>query len=211
VNPTFTFAATGNYDITLTATGIGGTDIETQTIFVNIETIPSAGFIPSETTVDISNAFVSFSNVSNNANGYFWDFGDGNISTDTQPWHEFTALGTYSVMLVAINGNCPNDTTQILINVIDDLSLNKLDSWSFNVYPNPVKDEINILLDGSWSKDVKIELMDEAGKKVYVELVQHEKNIQILLQDKNISNGLYILQVSDENKIENRKLIVRNK
>jgi PKD repeat protein/N-acetyl-anhydromuramyl-L-alanine amidase AmpD len=211
VNPTFTFPNTGNYDITLTATGIGGTDIETQTIFVNIETIPSAGFVASETTVDISNAFVTFSNSSINANGYLWNFGDGNISTDTDPWHQFTAVGMYPVMLVAINGNCPNDTVQMMINVIDDLSLGNLDGFSFSVFPNPVNDQINILLDNSWANDVQIQLMDEAGKTVYYELIQLEKNIQIVFQEKQLSNGLYILKVSDKNKVENRKLIVRHK
>lgn len=46
---------------------------------------------------------VTFTNYSQNAETYAWDFGDGNISTDENPVHTYDAVGTYTVALVATN------------------------------------------------------------------------------------------------------------
>lgn len=44
---------------------------------------------------------VTFSNFSQNATGYSWDFGDGNSSTEENPTHTYAAAGSYTVMLTA--------------------------------------------------------------------------------------------------------------
>ena len=207
-NPTFAYTVTGYYDITLTATGIGGTDTETQTIYVSIDTIPNAAYTTSSSTVDISNAFVTFNNESEHANGYFWDFDDGSISTDENPWHEFTALGTYSVMLVAVNGNCPNDTTISTINVIDDLGLNT-GLGETEVYPNPVKEELMIKLDDSWGDQVQIQLLDARGRIVYNEQYQNQQIIQLNLIENNVHDGIYFLRLSNDKKVGSQKIIVK--
>lgn len=46
---------------------------------------------------------VMFTNFSQNATTYAWDFGDGNSSTEENPTHEFAESGTYTVELTAIN------------------------------------------------------------------------------------------------------------
>jgi gliding motility-associated-like protein len=48
---------------------------------------------------------VEFENNSQNANEFFWDFGDGNTSTDFEPSHNYTQPGTYTVVLVASDTN----------------------------------------------------------------------------------------------------------
>ena len=44
---------------------------------------------------------VSFLNNSFYSNAYFWDFGDGNTSTATNPTHTYTSFGTFTVSLFA--------------------------------------------------------------------------------------------------------------
>ena len=44
---------------------------------------------------------VSFFNNSFYSNAYFWDFGDGNTSTATNPIHTYTSFGTFTVSLFA--------------------------------------------------------------------------------------------------------------
>jgi len=207
-NPTFAYTATGYYDITLTATGVGGTDTDVQTIFVNIDTIPEAEFSPSGNPVDISNAFVTFTNTSLHANGYLWDFGDGNISTDASPWHEFMAVGAYNVELVAVNGNCPNDTTSMVINVIDDLGLlNNLQGAE--VYPNPATEELIIELNNAWTKNVTLEFLDARGRVVIKETYDNPTKIQLNLINYNVHDGVYFLRLSDEEKVGSQKIIVK--
>lgn len=46
---------------------------------------------------------VSFTNYSQNATSYLWNFGDGETSTETDPVHTYAASGDYSVKLTASN------------------------------------------------------------------------------------------------------------
>lgn len=46
---------------------------------------------------------VSFTNYSQNATSYEWDFGDGQTSTETDPTHVYAEAGIYDVVLVAKN------------------------------------------------------------------------------------------------------------
>jgi PKD repeat protein len=206
-NPTFAYTATGYYDITLTASGVGGTDTETQTIYVSIDTIPVAAYTTTSATVDISNAFVTFYNESEHANGYFWDFNDGAISTDASPWHEFTELGAYNVVLVAVNGNCPNDTTYSTIQVIDDLGMD-IGLGQTEVFPNPVKEELTIKLDQIWGEQVQIELLDARGRIVFKQSYQNQGTIQLNLIKNGVNEGVYFLRLSNDKKVGSQKIIV---
>jgi PKD repeat protein len=44
---------------------------------------------------------VAFTNFSQNAVSYSWDFGDGNTSTEESPTHTYAAAGTYTIALTA--------------------------------------------------------------------------------------------------------------
>lgn len=48
---------------------------------------------------------VTFSNFSQNASTYAWDFGDGNTATDENPVHTYAAAGDYEVRLTAFEGD----------------------------------------------------------------------------------------------------------
>ena len=54
---------------------------------------------------------VSFTNQSNNASAYSWNFGDGNTSTATNPSHTYTSgPGPFNVTLLANGGTCGQDS-----------------------------------------------------------------------------------------------------
>jgi PKD repeat protein len=54
----------------------------------------------------------TFNNQSQNATTYAWDFGDGNTSLATNPIHNYTSAGTYTVKLVASNATGTDSMTQ---------------------------------------------------------------------------------------------------
>lgn len=62
-----------------------------------------------------------FSNNSQNADIFFWDFGDGNTSTAFEPSHIYGAAGTYEVMFVvsASDGCFEPDTSYLTLEVGD--------------------------------------------------------------------------------------------
>lgn len=64
---------------------------------------------------------VYFSNCSENAVNFTWDFGDGTTSTEAEPYHVFDAPGIFDVTLTAINENVSNIVTK-QINVDADLA-----------------------------------------------------------------------------------------
>ncbi|MDB4089390.1 M4 family metallopeptidase [Flavobacteriales bacterium] len=66
---------------------------------------------------------VTFTNTSNNATAFIWDFGDGNTSTAVNPTHTYTGYGPYSVELYANGGACGDDTLMKIANISVDTNL----------------------------------------------------------------------------------------
>ncbi len=53
---------------------------------------------------------VDFTNLSTNAGSYFWDFGDGNTSTDVNPSNTYNSYGTFTVKLISDGISCGIDS-----------------------------------------------------------------------------------------------------
>jgi gliding motility-associated-like protein len=63
----------------------------------------------------INPVVLHFKNLSERANLYFWDFGDGNTSVDFEPIHQYTVsdtVRTYRVTLTATSSFCNNEKTE---------------------------------------------------------------------------------------------------
>jgi PKD repeat protein len=115
VNPTHTFNNSGNFTIKLTALRNNQEDAITHEIVVGNTPAPVAGFTPSKSNCMIP-CSINFINQSQNGTTYRWDFGDGTSNTETNPSHQYTALGRYQVRLVAINNaGQSNDTKTITV------------------------------------------------------------------------------------------------
>ncbi len=106
----------------ITNTGAG---ITTQTFCVDVLPAPIAAFTTLMNCV-CNNSPISFTNTSTGASSYFWDFGDTNTSTQTNPTHMYSAGGTYIVTLYAYSQNydprgnplcCCVDTAQMVVTV----------------------------------------------------------------------------------------------
>ncbi len=64
------------------------------------------------------NVPVRFSNFSNFADSYLWNFGDGESSTAFQPTHEYNATGTYKATLIAYSIAGCSDTFRLIVDVV---------------------------------------------------------------------------------------------
>ncbi len=71
---------------------------------INVLPAPTASFTMANNCV-CNNSPFSFTNTSVGASSYYWDFGDGNNSTVTNPTHTYTNSGTYMVTLYAYSTN----------------------------------------------------------------------------------------------------------
>ena len=102
-NPRHTYAVVGSYTVSLTVTGPGGSDTETEPHFIEVlPPPPVAGFRASTTTTGIVPLTVSFVDESSGTiTSRLWNFGDGWASTATNPVHTFDLVGSYTVSLRA--------------------------------------------------------------------------------------------------------------
>lgn len=89
---------------------------------INIDTVNiHTAVAGADPITGIAPLIVNFSNNSQNTTTYFWDFGDGNTSTDFAPTHIYSENGTYVVVLTSINsGGCMAYDT-LIIDVINEL------------------------------------------------------------------------------------------
>ena len=97
---------------------------------------PQAAFTAD--TTDTEN-LIGFQNQSTSATDYYWDFGDGNVSTDTNPTHLYDP-GIYEVSLTASRCGA-YDTLAIEINVIAT-TREETDDQSLHIFPNPVRGNV---------------------------------------------------------------------
>jgi gliding motility-associated-like protein len=114
--PLHSYANPGSYTIELIAYGAGGcTDTLQVASGVVVNPSPNANFT-SDTIASVRNA-IQFSNLSQGAVNYSWDFGDTEHSSETHPLHLFPADGGgYDVCLIAVNSfTCPDTICKFIL------------------------------------------------------------------------------------------------
>jgi len=120
-NPAHTYATEGTYEVCLTVTdGIGCDNTLCKEDYVTIAD-PLAAFTQDTTFGICPPLLVNFTNISQNANNYEWDFGDqSGTSNQPDPPHIYTTPGNYDVQLIAVATEFCQDT--LLLN--DLITLN---------------------------------------------------------------------------------------
>lgn len=103
-NPSHSYAAMGDYIVTLTGTSLinGCSSTVTQTVHVSVNPVAQFIAVPTNGCVPLT---VQFTNQSSGATFNTWDFGDGNTSAQVNPSHTFNAVGVYTVELEIENAN----------------------------------------------------------------------------------------------------------
>jgi len=107
---THTYAVSGSYTVTMISTNNFGCK-DTVSNQIVVAPVPIAAFSlnnpPCTSTINLQNN-------SQNPGVTFWDFGDGNTTTDTDPVHQYVAGGSYLVTLIASPNWCPDTLTQMV-------------------------------------------------------------------------------------------------
>ncbi len=169
--------------------------------------------------IDTLNGIVYIENLSTGSNlDYFWDFGDGNTSTDPYPEHEYAQDGTYLVCLTigSINSDstfCQDtycDTIEYIsfgflpspfwINVIPEgttVGIDDLDEIeNLNLYPNPSSEFLNIEFTSKYSGDYIFEILDVSGRIVGQENLNFSgTNIRETIDITRYESGTYLLRI----------------
>jgi hypothetical protein len=136
---------------------------------------------------------VQFNNQSVNGTSYFWDFGDGNTSSDSLPQHIYSTTGIYSVNLIVSNG-CTADTLTQLVNVTATSAVEQSGESSC----------INMLQNGLFqtgcASRLEVKIFTLEGKLVATDLIEPNG----IFQAKVPGAGVYIAVFQMDNAVVNR-------
>jgi len=117
------FTEPGKFNVILRATNLEGCTDSANHI-VNVNPKPLSAFKSSSLQTCFPPVDVQFTNLSEGADDYRWDFGNGRLSKDTNPAITYSMAGDYDISLIATNMYFCSDTSAIL----------------YHAYNNPVAD-----------------------------------------------------------------------
>lgn len=106
--PIHEFSEPGIYNVKLTAQGDGGEHYDYE--IITVYELPEPEFTTSPKYVMLPDQPVQFFNSTRNGNTYIWDFGDGEYSTQLNPYHQYTKEGIYDVKLIAFSSQMCADS-----------------------------------------------------------------------------------------------------
>lgn len=180
---------------------------------VPFSSLPQVSFDISDDELFLpNNATLSLTNTSSAVDAdLLWNFGDGQTSTEENPVHTYTQVGTYVVSLqVSPAGGCPAyalHTVQVkdeALNYVDDEAR---ESVRVDVYPNPAKDRISLVFELQRPSVAHITLVDALGKVVWAE-ERRVFNSRLELPTAALPNGIYYLRVEASGQFIARKVMV---
>jgi gliding motility-associated-like protein len=108
-NPSHIYKTAGVYNVTLTLRGDSSCLLSSKTKSINIYGKPAADFNFSDNCINLPIQFTNKTVPSKGESNYAvigWEFGDGTISTLTDPQHTYNVAGTYTVRLIVASNIC---------------------------------------------------------------------------------------------------------
>lgn len=158
---------------------------------------------------------------------YFWDFGDGNSSSQQFPIHTYSNYGVYNVCLTTTsmdtasnlcvdtycdsvgldaNGNLLKTASAgFTINVLDPatVGINEAVISGFEVFPNPADNVVNIKWPGNITQG-EVQLYTPSGKLVKAKYLYNKEFLEV----SDLPRGTYIIRLLAEGENLYSKLIV---
>jgi PKD repeat protein len=145
-NPVHTWFVPGNYVVKLTVHNIAGESVHNGVITVYQN--PSAIFDAYPTHVVNNEQIVIFYSYSYYAESWLWRFGDGETSTEENPYHRYESPGSYTVSLLVSTINGCSDSAVMETPVIVEWKTGTLK------YPNAFKWNGTGPTGGEWTEGV---------------------------------------------------------
>ena len=167
-------------------------------------TQPIAGF-----TSSVTWNTATFTDTSTSALSYYWDFDDGSSSTSSNPSHLFNIDRIYHVTQTVTNP-CGWDSVGFDVTIFTTGIDGFTTSQGVYVFPNPVSEQLNVVINqSSWNR-TEIILHDILGKQVMTETVENPGahfTKQIKVSD--FAPGVYLLTVKSGNDLVVKKVVIQ--
>jgi PKD repeat protein len=195
------YVTPGSKNVRLIASNPFGIDTLVQKIVVR--SFPTANF--STQVVDLT---VAFTNTSQNATSFFWDFGDGQTSTQAEPLHTYAAPGSYTVKLRATNPCKTIEKTATVLTVVKTDELSK--SLNVSILPNPTSGDFKVNLQLVQPLgDVRLRLLDAQGRQIKVQKMTLKQGENMAaFEGLQLPKGVYQLMVDTNVGVKTLKVVV---
>jgi len=192
----FSYFIPGEKNIVLTITNAEGSQTSVEEII--IEDVPSGRWDFTE----IGSATLQFDADFSNVTEYFWRFGDGSISTEPDPRHQFPGPGTYEVSLLVRNG-CGQRSFVNGITVLTS-SVENVEEGNWSLAPNPSKDIVT-LYTNQVTAEARIQLINLAAEKVWEQNMRVDDKVELNLG--GLPSGIYTVLITADNKRQSLRLV----
>lgn len=147
-------------------------------------------------TVDLNEA--QLINTTFEGISYDWTFGDGAISEEKNPTHEYSRTGKYTIKLTAENLCGIHTTTKEITTFYEDL---------LKIYPNPSDGAFTVDLSQIIYERITWAVYDLRGAKIRLGAVSSYENM-INFNLNGLSSGVYILNLNIDGVDLKRKLLL---
>ncbi|HQU61497.1 MAG TPA: PKD domain-containing protein, partial [Saprospiraceae bacterium] len=171
-----------------------------------------AAFEPLDTTIDLAlgGNELAFTDQSEGAISWLWNFGDGSTSTEQNPIHAYSDTGLYQVTLTVIGAEgCSNSTggsVQVSESLISSISTPS-GSWEMSIFPNPAQENIFISLALDQPTTVRLTLYDLVGRPARAHNIEWAGPDALEFSLVGLPAGAYVLVAETEQGRLARRLI----
>ena len=112
-NPSHVYPAAGTYSVSLTVTGPGGNNTQTNNNYIAVAATPPVAAFTASIATGTAPLMVAFTSTSTGTiASYAWAFGDGGSSTAQNPSHLYLVAGAYTVGLTVTGPGGSNTQTR---------------------------------------------------------------------------------------------------
>lgn len=203
----FNNLSAGTYQVILDDMGAACGVLSEKVEVTEPEAVVSFFTVPTN-QLDLANdGMIAFNNVSGNSSSYYWDFGDGNTSTQKDPIHTYTSTGEFEVSLVALQGVC-SDTSSKTLKVTDSqVSVEEVNAVE-EVTLLQRNEHIQLKFDLEQQENITVRLTNLLGQEVFASptLQQKDGTYELALP---VAQQVYLLSVKGESFETSYKLIRR--
>lgn len=194
------FVSAGMHTVSLLVAGPEGANAVTMP--VTVYELPVADVL-----YNVNGSSVVFTNQSQFASSYFWDFGDGDTSTQAAPVHIYNANGNYVVLFHAENA-CWSDDTVFMVE-ITGIGVGGPDEINpVHIYPNPASEQVFVQFKDVPEGMVNLQLHDLSGRQVLETTIAPGNKKILTLPLTGCANGVYLLKISANGNSTTRRLVI---
>lgn len=149
-------------------------------------------------TTEVNENYVALTSANKPNIVYAWDFGDGTVDSLAVTAHKYTAIGTYTIRLIAAN-HCETDTMEQTVTINSISAVETAEADGVEMFPEVASVRTTIHSDVPMSM---VRLISVNGMEVYRSV---EENTETILALNAYAKGLYLVKITLVNGKETTK------